>query len=96
MINENKDEVLWQIARKRASFKKHFASYLTTNILLWTIWLLTGRHNSFHNEIPWPAWVTVFWGFGILSDYFNSYHLNNPNAVEKEYQKLKQNQNSKL
>ena len=91
MNNENKDEVLWQMARKRASFKKHLSSYLLTNVMLWAIWLLTGGYNS-HNYIPWPAWSTVFWGIAVISDYFNTYHVNRADTVEREYQKLKQNQ----
>ena len=32
---EGKDPVLWEIARKRASFKTHALTYIIINIFLW-------------------------------------------------------------
>lgn len=92
MIPDNKDEVLWQMARKRASFKRHLASYLATNAMLWAIWALTGGY-KYDWYVPWPAWSTVFWGIALISNYFNTYHINSADSVEREYQKLKQNKN---
>lgn len=54
-LTENKDEILWQIAKKRASFKRQCISYILVNALLVAIWFLglirTGSIYSF-----WPIW----------------------------------------
>lgn len=91
---EQKDSRLWNIARKRAAFKRHLASYLIINAVLWAIWLF--KFFSVHEtdfridyHIPWPAYVTFFWGIGILFDFLNSYFFHQSDMVEREYQKLK-------
>jgi hypothetical protein len=38
---EPKDERLWRIARKRASFRKSLYSYLVICAFLWGIWWFT-------------------------------------------------------
>ncbi|MEI2708742.1 MAG: hypothetical protein V9E96_06975 [Chitinophagaceae bacterium] len=49
--NENNDAQLWQIAKKRAAFKRQCVSYILVNALLVAIWFLgfikTGGSNSF-------------------------------------------------
>ncbi|MGQ0827495.1 MAG: 2TM domain-containing protein [Bacteroidota bacterium] len=86
---ENKDEQLWRIAKKRVNFKKQFASYIIINLFLWGIWWFTLEHNNYNYAgIPWPAWCSLGWGFGLAFSYYNAYH-NNENAVTQEYQKLK-------
>lgn len=87
---EKRDEDLWRLAKKRAGFKSSLTSYVLVNALLWAIWYFTnddhriGRHN-----IPWPAWSTVFWGFGVAWQYVEAYIFPKSNATEREYQKLK-------
>ena len=92
---EQKDKKLWNIARKRAAFKRHLISYLIINVMLWAIWLFRiyshdfDFHFDFENRIPWPAYVSFFWGIGLTFDFFNSYFLHKDDMVEREYQKLK-------
>lgn len=86
--NEQKDPKLWAIARKRAGFKRDFAMYIIVNIFLWLIWLLTDAKNG--KWVPWPLWVTMGWGFGILFQYMDAYRYPKENAAEREYEKLKQ------
>jgi hypothetical protein len=38
---ENRDEQLWRIAKKRAGFKKHLATYIIINGFLWAVWFFT-------------------------------------------------------
>ena len=90
---EGKDPQLWQLAQRRASFKSHLTTYLLVNSFLWLIWVLTGA-KSHGNYIPWPVWSTVGWGIGLASHYFSAYVSTKENSVEKEYEKLKNQNNS--
>jgi hypothetical protein len=89
---EGKDQQLWQLAHKRASFKRHLATYIIVNGFLWILWAFTGAHND-ESRIPWPAWSSLGWGIGLLSHYVSAYVATKENSVEKEYDKLVQNQN---
>ena len=87
---ENRDEKLWQIAKKRAGFKKQLGTYIVVNIFLWAIWWFKiSPDNNYDSGIPWPAWVTLGWGFGIAWSYYKAYHDNGESDTMREYQKLK-------
>ncbi len=96
---EGKDPGLWEIAQKRASFKNHAIAYLIVNIFLWAVWYFTGSH---HNEMtldnwrghhyPWPIWTTLGWGIGLAFHFAGAYIFPRANSVEKEYEKLKNQQ----
>jgi len=93
-IPDSKDAKLWNIARKRAAFKRHLISYLIINAMLWAIWFFgfySRQHFEMHFDynIPWPAYVSFFWGIGFAFDFFNSYYFHQDDMVEREYQKLK-------
>lgn len=82
-IEQNKDNKLWRLAKKRVGFRWNLISYLITNLVLIAVWFMSGR-GSF-----WPAWVIVFWGLALLAQYFRLFHFG---SVEDEYKKLKQKQ----
>lgn len=86
-----RDQQLWEIAKARASFKYHLATYVIINIFLWILWYMSGRHES-QNGLPWAIWPTLGWGIGLLFHYLGAYVFPRGNLVEKEYQKLKQQQ----
>jgi hypothetical protein len=88
---DDKDPKLWEIARKRASFKSNLITYLIVNAFLWAIWYFTGSRSSAHGW-PWPIWPTLGWGVGILFHYFGAYVYSEANSTEKEYEKLKNKQ----
>jgi hypothetical protein len=89
MDAQQKDEMLWKIARKRACFKSSLAVYLAVNIFLIAVWRFTSGDASYF----WPAWPLLGWGIGIASQYFNAYHSHSFFSSEAEYEKLKkQNQ----
>jgi hypothetical protein len=88
---EERDERLWQIAQKRAAFKKNLYSYLVINAFLWGIWLIRAAND--YNGFPWPAWVSLGWGIGIAFHYFDAYHKSGETLEQREYDKLKQEQN---
>jgi hypothetical protein len=84
----DRDPKLWEIAQKRASFKKNLITYLIVNAFLWGIWYFTnGRHS--HDGWPWPIWPTVGWGIGLLFHFFGAYVYPETNSVEREYDRLK-------
>lgn len=99
---EGKDPELWELAQKRAGFKSHAFVYLIVNAFLWGIWLFTGnqRHGININEwdtrhYPWPIWTTLGWGIGLAFHFAGVYIFPKANSVEKEYEKLKNQQQKK-
>ena len=88
---QGKDPQLWHLARKRASFKSHLITYLIVNTGLWLIWYFTGAR-TYGAGIPWPAWSMFGWGIGLASHYVSAYVNTGHSSVEKEYDKLTQNQ----
>lgn len=80
-----KDKELWKIAKKRVGFKRHLATYLIVNATLWLLWLFTDSKSDF----PWPIWPMFGWGIGLAFSYRDAYVHPSSNAVEKEYEKLK-------
>jgi hypothetical protein len=86
------DEILWEIAKKRASFKTHLTTYVVINGFLWALWIFQTRGNS-SNIYPWPIWTTMGWGIGLVFHYLAAYVYPGENLVEKEYEKLKREQN---
>lgn len=87
-----KDPELWRLAQKRASFKRHLSIYVLVNVFLWLVWAFTSN-KTYNSGLPWPAWTTFGWGIGVAFHYVGSYAK--INSIEREYDKLTQNQ-SKL
>ncbi len=46
-------------------------AYVAVNAVLWLVWLLTDR--SVDGSIPWPAWVSIGWGFLLALDGWRAY-----------------------
>jgi hypothetical protein len=95
MVEQQVDERLWRMAKKRADFKKSLTFYILINLFLWAIWWITqGRFYGINNwSAVWPVWPTLAWGLGIAFQYFDAYgDGDRQDAIEKEYQKLKQQQ----
>jgi hypothetical protein len=88
----NRDAHLWQQAQKRVGFKQHLRSYLLVNGLVWLLYIVlvyvAGNHRV--GLFPWPLFMTLGWGVGLLSHYLGVYANNSgADSVEREYQKLK-------
>ncbi len=99
-INDPTNDPLWEVAKKRAKFKKSLVTYVIIIPFLWAIWYFTdyshGRNynfdSEFPNHIPWPLWAMVGWGIGLAFKFADAYVLNTKQSIENEYEKLK-NQN---
>lgn len=88
-INEPKDELLWKQARRRVTFKRNLAVYIIVNTFFWALWYFGNTDEVYTSKVPWPIWPMLGWGIGIAMQYYKAYMSDEPNAVEKEYEKLK-------
>ena len=89
-----KDAALWEIAMKRAKFKKSLVAYVIVNIFLWCLWYFQGHDFiTKFNRWPWPLWVTLGWGVGIAFQYSDAYISPKSISVQNEYDKLKNKSN---
>ena len=82
-----KDPELWELAKKRASFKSHLAVYIVMNIFFWLLWYFSGQKDG-NDRFPWPVWPMLGWGIGVVFHYLGAYVYPKNNSVESEYQKL--------
>ena len=73
MPAEERDENLWRIAKKRATFRRHFYTYVVIIAFLWGIWWFTIGRSSGFRGYPWPIWVMFGWGIGLAFNYFDAY-----------------------
>ncbi len=92
MNNNQRDDMLWQIAKKRAGFKWSFSAYVFVNVFLIGVWYFSSGPNSYF----WPIWPILGWGFGMLMQYLSAYQGNNLFTAEQEYERLKNQQNNKI
>jgi transcriptional regulator with XRE-family HTH domain len=88
-IMESTDQQLWQIAKRRAKFKRSLGSYLLVIPFLWVIWYLTMPGEIKWNHIPWPIWPMFGWGLGLGIQYANAYVIEADSLEQREYDKLK-------
>ena len=87
-MDEQRDEKLWRIARKRVEFRKSLYSYIIVNTFLWFVWWFSGAGFGFFGA-PWPVWVMLGWGIGLAMQYYEAYHSDKSDMAEREYEKLK-------
>jgi transcriptional regulator with XRE-family HTH domain len=89
-IMEIKDEHLWNIALKRAKFRRSIASYSIIIPFLWAIWFLTTPEKFRDTDyLPWPIWPMFGWGIGLAFQYLGAYYHFSNFSAEAEYEKLK-------
>jgi hypothetical protein len=60
-----------QRVKKRREFHTHLFAYLTINVLLWGVWAIIGV--AAHSWYPWPLWVTLGWGIGVVFNAWDVY-----------------------
>lgn len=89
-METEKEKELWKLAKKRVRFKRHLAIYLVMNLVFWLLWYFTDRHNE-SAGIPWPIFVTLGWGIGLMFSFLNAYVLSGKNSIQKEYDRLNRN-----
>ena len=77
--------------KRKRKFWADAAFYVSVNGLLWLIWALADRTTD--NSIPWPAWVSIGWGFFLLIDAFKAFgpwphRAIDEQAIEREMRRL--------
>jgi hypothetical protein len=83
---KNQEKQLWKQAKERVGFRYHLAGYLVVNIILWSIWVISG------DSYMWPIWCTLGWGTGLGFHYVEAYITGGNDKIQREYDKLKQQQ----
>jgi 2TM domain len=68
--DELRTAAIASLKRKRR-FAEGVVAYVAVNGVLWLVWALTDR--STDGSIPWPAWVSVIWGFFLAIDAWKTY-----------------------
>ena len=87
-METERDKQLWKVAKQRARFQRSLVSYFVISAFLWILWWFTDNTKNFHGT-PWPAWVMLGWGLGLVFQYFSAYGGGKENLADKEYEKLK-------
>jgi hypothetical protein len=82
---QQKDDLLWQVAKRRAAFKGSLSAYIVVNLALVAIWYFTSGPGSYF----WPIWPMIGWGIGVALQYAGAYHGNSVFSAEEEYKRLK-------
>jgi hypothetical protein len=75
-----RDLAIHRIKAKR-SFKTQVVSYLTLNAFFWVLWAVGGGGDGF-----WPIWITIGWGFGLISSGLRAYGKGSKSISEAEIQ----------
>lgn len=57
--------------KKRRDFTAHAFVYATVNAVVWSIWIVIGL--SSHSWWPWPVFVTLGWGIGLVMNAWEVY-----------------------
>jgi hypothetical protein len=66
--------------KKRRDFKAHLFVYALVNVVAWGIWLVIGA--SSQSWWPLPAFLTLFWGIGLVIHAWDLY-LHKPITEEE-------------
>ena len=91
-MEEQRDEKLWQIAKRRADFQNNLIWFVVITGICWAIWFFTtGQKDEIHGT-PWPLWVMLGLGISLVFKFLKAYKTDKDTVAEREYEKLK-NQN---
>lgn len=74
LLADTPDELHDQAVRslkKRADLKAHAVVYVLFNAVVWGVWLVIAA--SSHSWWPWPLFLTLLWGIGLLMNAWDVY-----------------------
>ena len=91
-MEEQRDEKLWQLAKRRADFQNSLIGFVFTTGICWVIWYLTAGRHGFNRGTPWPLWVMLGLGIGLVLKFMRAYKTDKDTIAEREYEKLKKQQ----
>ena len=64
-------DVALERLKKRRDFKAHVAVYILVNLVVWGIWVVIAANSG--SWWPWPIFVTLFWGIGLVMNAWDVY-----------------------
>jgi len=67
---QRREAAIARLRRKR-KFVRDVVGYVAVNGVLWLIWAL--GDGSTDGGMPWPAWVSVIWGFLLAIDAWRAF-----------------------
>ncbi len=76
--------------KAREDFRIHLLVYVLVNAFLWIIWFATNGPSA--TEFPWPAFVSLGWGIGLVAHWFTVYGINDARReeeIQKEMRRLR-------
>ncbi len=88
-MEEQRDEKLWQIARRRADFQNSLLGFMVITGICWAIWYMTSYRNGHEYGTPWPLWVMLGLGISLFLKFIRAYKTDKDTLAEREYEKLK-------
>jgi hypothetical protein len=73
--------------KDRRDFQGHLVVYLVVNGFLWLLWAFTSGMDLGN---PWPIWVTLGWGIGVVINWWSvTRRPITESDVEREVKRLK-------
>ena len=88
-MEEQRDEKLWQIAKRRADFQDSLIGFIVVSTICWAVWYFTAGRRGVNIGTPWPLWVMLGLGIGLLLKFIKAYKTDKNTMAEREYEKLK-------
>ena len=55
-------------------------AYVIVNVFLWILWAVTDDDK---NGLPWPFWITLFWGVGMAFSAYNIFMRRPISEIDK-------------
>ena len=88
-MEEQRDEKLWQIAKRRADFQDSLIGFMVVSTICWAVWYFTAGRRGVNIGTPWPLWVMLGLGIGLILKFIKAYKTDKNTIAEREYEKLK-------
>jgi len=88
-MEEQRDEKLWQLAKRRADFQDSLVGFVVVSVICWAVWYFTNGRHGYYGGTPWPLWVMFGLGIGLVFKFLKAYKTDKNTLAEREYEKLK-------
>lgn len=88
-MEEQRDEKIWKLAKRRADFQNSLMGFVITTVICWVIWYFTAGRLGHNMRTPWPIWVMLGLGIGLVFKFMKAYKTDKETMAEREYEKLK-------
>lgn len=89
IMEEQRDEKLWQTAKRRADFQNSLLTSVVIVAICWAVWYFTSYRRGHFSVTPWPLWVMLGLGISLFLKFIRAYKTDKDALAEREYEKLK-------